>query len=463
MPAASDAPQPPIIRPGDDASEAAALALDSADPLKALRTLFAIPRVSDIREHEPSDPANRAQAQECVYLCGNSLGLMPLATRAALTQELDDWSRFGVEGHFHARHPWLPYHEEVRDSLSRLVGAMPHEVVAMNSLTVNLHLMMVSFYRPAGDRARIVIEDSAFPSDSYAVQSQAAWHGFAPESAIVRLKPRPGEQTLRTEDVCAYLESPEGAKVALVLLGGVNYLTGQVMDMKTITAAGQKAGAIVGWDLAHAAGNVPLHLHDWNADFACWCSYKYLNSGPGAIAGCFVHERHSANTRWSGDGALPRFAGWWGNDPKSRFVMGPEFHPVASADAWQLSNPPVLALAPVRESLAIFDRAGMSALRAKSQRLTSYLLNLIEQIPHADRALEIITPRDQAARGCQLSLAVRSRPREFHKALSARAVVCDFREPNIVRIAPVPLYNSFHDCWRFAQILREHIASTHSP
>lgn len=441
---------------GGRGTEAAALARDSADTLGRFRAMFEMPKASDVTNDRSQE---HGREQTCVYLCGNSLGLMPRATRAAVVQELDDWARLGVEGHFHAKHPWLAYHEELREMLARLVGAKTSEVVAMNSLTVNLHLMMASFYRPRGERTRIVIEDSAFPSDSYAVQSQAAWHGLAPSYAVVRLKPRNGEHTLRTEDVCGYLDSPEGRKVALVLLGGVNYLTGQVMDMQRITAAGQRAGAIVGWDLAHAAGNVVLKLHDWNADFACWCSYKYLNSGPGAVAGCFVHERHVRNTRWEGEDSLPRFAGWWGNDPKSRFKMGPEFAPVASADAWQLSNPPILAMAPVRESLRVFDEATMAALRTKSEALTGYLLGLIDAIDGAQGLIDVITPRDPAARGCQLSLAISKGAKAFHTALLERGVVCDFREPNVVRVAPVPLYNTFHDCWRFADILKSHLAA----
>ena len=437
---------------GGRGEEVHARALDAADALAGYREKFEMPRIADVGGLE----AGGGQ-EACVYLCGNSLGLMPKATRSAVVQELDDWARLGVEGHFHARHPWLPYHEELREMLARLVGGKTHEVVAMNSLTVNLHLMMASFYRPEGERTRIVIEDSAFPSDSYAVQSQAAWHGLRASETVVRLKPRAGEQTLRTEDVCAYLESGEGRKVALVMLGGVNYLTGQVMDMARITEAGHRAGAIVGWDLAHAAGNVVLKLHEWEADFACWCSYKYLNAGPGAVAGCFVHERHVRNTRWEGEGSLPRFAGWWGNDPRQRFKMGAEFAAVASADAWQLSNPPILAMAPVRESLKVFDEATMAALRHKSERMTGYLLGLIDGIAGAERLIEVITPRKVEARGCQLSLAIKERAREFHKALGAKGVVCDFREPNVVRVAPVPLYNTFHDCWRFAEILRGHL------
>lgn len=449
-------PLPPSLPMSDaahapaDITEAHARERDARDPLPALRHQFAVPRI----ESGPN------AGQESVYLCGNSLGLMPLATREAVLQELDDWARLGVEGHFHARHPWYPAHEFCREAAARLVGARPHEVVVMNGLTANLHFMMASFYRPGvggSGRTRIVIEDSAFPSDSYAVQSQAAWHGLDPRDAIVRLKPRAGEQTLRTDDVIGEIERL-GEKVALVLLGGVNYLSGQVMDFARITEAGHRVGAKVGWDLAHAAGNIPLRLHDWDADFACWCSYKYLNSGAGAVAGCFIHERHVRNTRWdSGPDSLPRFAGWWGNDPATRFKMGPEFVPVPTADAWSLSNPPVMALSPVRVSLEMFDRVGIAALRAKSERLTAYLLSLIDAVRgDGPGVIDVVTPREPDARGCQLSLAVKDRPRDLFKALTDDGVMCDFREPNVIRIAPVPLYNTFHDCWRFAQILRRH-------
>lgn len=431
--------------------EAHARRLDAEDPLSHTRAWFSIPRLTD----------GPHKGEEAVYLCGNSLGLMPLATREAVNQELDDWARLGVEGHFHARHPWYPAHEFCRAAAARLVGALEHEVVVMNSLTVNLHLMMVSFYRPTRGadgkprRFKVMIEDAAFPSDSYAVQTQAAWHGLDPAEAVVRLRPRAGEHTLRTEDVIGAIER-EGESLALVMLGGVNYLSGQVMDFAAITAAGQRVGAMVGWDLAHAAGNVLLSLHEWGADFACWCSYKYLNSGAGAVAGCFIHERHVRNTRWdAGPGGLPRFAGWWGNDPKTRFVMGPAFEPVPAADAWSLSNPPIMALTPVRVSLQIFDRVGMTALREKSQRLTAYLQGLLDGI--GSGLVEIITPREIGARGCQFSIAVKERPRDLFAALTADGVMCDFREPNVIRVAPVPLYNTFHDCWRFAGILRRHV------
>jgi kynureninase len=407
---------------------------DAEDPLRSFRDLF----------HFPRSPAG-----EALYFVGNSLGLQPKAARAAVEQELDDWAALGVEGHFAAKHPWLPYHEEVRESLARLVGGLPREVVAMNSLTTNLHLLMVSFYRPTRERFQIAIEDSAFPSDSYAVQSQLDFHhgrtGFDREQGLIRLKPREGESNLRTADILAAIDQ-RASSLALLLLGGVNYLTGQYFDIPAITRFARERGLVVGWDLAHAAGNVDLRLHDWDCDFAAWCSYKYLNAGPGAVAGAFVHERHL------GDRTLPRFAGWWGNDPATRFKMGPEFMPVASADAWQLSNPPVLALAPLRVSLEIFDRATMPALRAKSIALTGYLEQRL-QASAIHRRICIITPPESTGRGAQLSLEIDGATSATARRLHERGVFCDFREPNVIRVAPVPLYNSFHDVWRLARVL----------
>ncbi|MBC7770989.1 MAG: kynureninase [Pyrinomonadaceae bacterium] len=434
-------------------SEAFALSLDEADPLRSYRSLFHIPTHRDIAGLGVPASSPSIDDRPCIYLCGNSLGCMPRAARGAVEQELADWQRLGVEAHLHGQHAWLPYHEFLRDAGARLVGARTSEVVMMNSLTVNLHLMMVSFYRPTRERYKIVIEDSAFPSDSYAVASQAAWHGLDPAEAIVRLKPRAGEQTLREDDIEAYIKD-EGASVALVMLGGVNYLTGQLFHMERITAFARAAGCIVGWDLAHAAGNVPLKLHDWDVDFAAWCSYKYLNGGPGAVAGCFVHEKHSKNTAWTGNGALPRFAGWWGNAPATRFKMGPDFVPVATADAWQLSNPPILAMAPLRTSLEIFDRAGMTALREKSVLLTGYLEWLLTAGTESG-PFSIITPREPERRGCSLSIAVRGAGKELVGKLRATGVVGDFREPNVIRAAPVPLYFTFHEAWRFAEILKD--------
>ncbi|GAA2295881.1 kynureninase [Actinomadura luteofluorescens] len=405
--------------------------LDETDPLPTLRGEFLVP------------PAPGGPYAEAAYFAGNSLGLQPRSVAGRLREELDDWARLAVEAHTQGRRPWVDYHELLRGPAARLVGALPHEVVAMNSLTVNLHLMMASFYRPAGTRTRIVIEDAAFPSDSYAVASQAVHHGLDPAGTVVRLGPRDGEDVLRTEDVLAYLDR-EGGTVALVLLGGVNYLTGQLMDMAAITKAGRAAGAVVGWDLAHAAGNVPLRLHDWDVDFAAWCTYKYLNGGPGAVAGCFVHERHVR------DASVPKLAGWWGTDPAVRFRMDPDIAPPASADAWQLSNPPIMALAPVLASLEIFDRVGMDALRARSERLTGYLADRL-----AGTGAEVVTPSDPAARGAQLSVRVPDAGGLVRRLAEAHGVVADAREPDVVRFAPVPLYCTFHDCHRAAAALAD--------
>ncbi|MER7458364.1 kynureninase [Micromonospora sp. NPDC126480] len=407
--------------------------LDADDP--GHRHLFHVP------------PADGGRYPEAAYLAGNSLGLQPRATRDELLADLDAWRRLGVEGHLEAERPWLPYHELLTAPAARLVGARPAEVVVMNSLTVNLHLLMVSFYRPAGARTRIVIEDTAFPSDSYAVRSQARFHGLDPDATVVRLTPRPGEDTLRTDDVLDFLAA-EGDTVALVLLGGVNYLTGELMDIPAVTAAGRAAGAVVGWDLAHAAGNVPLHLHDWHVDFAAWCSYKYLNSGPGALSGVFVHERHL------GDPALPRFEGWWSTEAAGRFEMTPVARPPATVEAWQISNPPIFAMGPVRTSLELFDSIGMPALRERSVRLTGYLERLLDEVT-ADRPLTVVTPRDPARRGAQLSVRIGA---GSAAALAKRlryehGVIADAREPDVVRFAPVPLYSTYHDCWRVADAL----------
>lgn len=422
--------------PRERATEAYSRQCDAADALASYRDQF----------HFPRSPSG-----ETLYFVGNSLGLQPKSVRAAVAQELDDWAALGVEGHFEAKHPWLPYHEEMRDMLGRLVGGLPREVVAMNSLTTNLHLLMVSFYRPTRERFKIVIEDSAFPSDSYAVKSQLDFHaaraGFDPRQGLIRLRPREGESTLRTSDILERIER-ESASIALFLMGGVNYLTGQFFDLPAITEAARAKGIVTGWDLAHAAGNVELQLHDWGCDFAAWCSYKYLNAGPGAVAGAFVHERHLQ------DRSLPRFAGWWGNDPATRFKMGPDFSPVASADAWQLSNPPVLALAPLRASLEIFDRATMKTLRSKSIALTAYLEELLRGSAMHER-VRVLTPGEPGERGAQLSLEVRDASPETARQLHERGVFCDFREPNVIRVAPVPLYNSYHDTWRLVRVLEE--------
>lgn len=401
--------------------------MDAADPLAPYRAQFHIPKTTDGRD--------------AIYLCGNSLGLQPKATEAALMQELRDWQTLGVEGHFHAKHPWMPYHEFLTTQLAALVGAKPIEVVAMNSLTVNLHLLMVSFYRPTASRYKIVIERGAFPSDRYAVLSQLKFHGFD-ASGLIELAPREGETTLRTEDIEAAI-AREGNRIALILIGGVNYYTGQFFDLPAITRAGHAVGAIVGFDLAHAVGNLPLALHEWGVDFAAWCSYKYLNSGPGSLAGAFVHERHAHTD-------LPRFAGWWGHDKSTRFKMGPEFVPIAGAEGWQLSNPPILSLAAVKASLDIFHEIGMEKLRAKSLALTGYFEYLLDAL--GSDAFHVMTPRDPAARGCQLSIVVKQNGRKMFDALTAAGVVCDWREPDCIRVAAVPLYNSFRDVHQFVQI-----------
>lgn len=418
------------------ADEDFALKLDAEDPLRDFRGKFHLPLGRD--------------GKPLIYLAGNSLGLMPKAARELVEQELDDWAGLAVDAHLGAETPWYSYHETLREPAARLVGARPVEVICMNSLTVNLHLMMATFYRPTKSRFKILMEDPAFPSDTYAVKSQIVHHGFDSKEALVLARPREGEFTVRQEAIEALLEE-QGNEIALVLLAGVNFFTGQLFDIGKVTAAAQKRGCMVGIDLAHAVGNVPLTLHDWNVDFAAWCSYKYLNAGPGAVAGAFVHERHATNRE------LPRLAGWFGNDPATRFRLHlePEFIPVASADSWQVSNPPIFSMAPLRASLAIFDEAGgMKALRAKSIQLTGYLEFLLQQA--GSQRFTIITPHDPEARGCQLSILAHEHPKELHKKLEAAGVKCDFREPNVIRAAPTPLYNTFHEMWRFAKILSEH-------
>jgi len=406
--------------------------LDAEDPLREYRERFHIPR--------------RADGEPVIYFCGNSLGLQPKSARGMVEQEMNDWADSAVDAHFKGDSAWYPYHELFRETGARLVGARPGEVVMMNSLTVNLHLMMASFYRPTKERYKILIDYPTFPSDTYAIKSQLQHHGYDARDALLILKPRDGEHTIRAEDIERTLDD-QGEQIALAMLAGVNFFTGQLYDMEQVTRLAHQHGCTVGFDLAHAAGNVPLQLHDWSVDFAVWCSYKYLNSGPGAIAGCFVHEMHGR------DADLPRFAGWWGNDPDQRFLMHllPDFVPVKGAEGWQISNPPILSAAPLRASLELFDAAGMSALRAKSERLTGYLQYLLGRLP-AGR-LEMITPREPERHGCQLSILMHDHPKEYHRALLDAGVVCDFREPNVVRVAPVPLYNTFHEAWRFVEVL----------
>jgi len=416
------------IAAGALAAEELAAELDAADPLRGFRADFHIP------PHEGGEQR---------YFCGNSLGLQPKAVRQALVDELDDWARLGVEGHFHGKHPWMPYHSFVRESLAELVGAQPSEVVAMNTLSVNLHLMMVSFYRPTRERHAILIEAGAFPSDRYAVESQVRFHGFDPATSLIELEGDEPDGTISMAAIERVL-SERGKEIALVLWPGVQYRTGQAFDMAEVTRLGHAQGCVVGFDLAHGAGNLELKLHDSDADFAAWCSYKYLNSGPGAIAGCFVHARHAHSDR-------PRFAGWWGHDQSTRFKMGPHFQPTPGADGWQLSNPPIMALAPLRVSLEVFHRAGMSRLRAKSLQLTGYLEALIRG--RLTDTLQIVTPSEPERRGCQLSLRVvggRERGRALFEYLATQGVIGDWREPDVIRISPAPLYNSFDDVRAFA-------------
>jgi kynureninase len=357
-----------------------------------------------------------------------------------LDQVLRDWANLGVEGHFHAKDPWMPYHRLLTEQTAELVGAQPSEVVVMNSLTVNLHLMMASFYRPTQTRHKILVERGAFPSDQYAVKSQICFHGFDPATSLFELAPREGESCLREEDIDLLIDR-DGDSIALILLGGVNYATGQVFDMAGITQAGQKKGCVVGFDLAHAAGNIPLRLHDWGPDFAVWCSYKYLNGGPGCIGGCFVHERHGR--AWK----LPRLAGWWGHEEETRFQMAPDFHPMAGAEGWQLSNPPILALAALRASMEIFSEAGIERLRAKSISLTAYMEFLLRQ--HASHKFSIITPPEPDRRGAQLSIRSARAGRQLCDRMAESGVIGDWREPDTFRVAAVPLYNSFQDVYRF--------------
>ena len=410
--------------------------LDAEDPLRHFREKFHLPLGAD--------------GKPFIYFAGNSLGLMPKAARRVVEQELDDWAKRAVDAHHIADTPWYSYHETLREPTARLVGAQAREVICMNSLTVNLHLMMATFYRPTKSRFKILMEEPAFPSDTYAIKTQITHHGLDPKDTLILARPRKGEFAIRQEEIADLIER-HSDQLAVVMIGAVNFFTGQLFDIEKITTTAQKHGIVVGFDLAHAIGNVPLALHDWNVDFAVWCSYKYLNAGPGAIAGAFVHERHATNTK------LPRLAGWFGNDPNTRFRLHlePEFIPVPSADGWQISNPPIFSMAPLRASLSIFEEAGgMEALRAKSIKLNGYLQFLLE---HAgSNRFTIITPREAGARGCQLSILAHEHSKELFRKLEAAGVKCDFREPNVIRVAPTPLYNTFHDVWRFSRILMEH-------
>ena len=414
---------------------AGALSLDAGDPLAGFAQEF----------HHPFDDSGRRQ----VYLCGHSLGLQPKSVARYVEQELEDWRRLGVLGHHTAQRPWIEYHEHAAAPLAALVGAQETEVVAMNSLTVNLHLMMVSFFRPSAARNRILMEKSAFPSDRYAVVSQLQFHGLNEAEHLIEIEPRPGERILRTEDVVRRIEQ-EGAALALVLLPSVQYLTGQCLDLVPMIDAARRAHAVVGLDLAHGIGNTVHKLHEWNVDFAVWCSYKYLNAGPGAIGGCFVHERHALRDD------VPRFAGWWGHHAADRFQMGPEFNPIAGAQGWQVSNPPVLSTAPLLASLDIFRRAGIERLRDKSTALTRFLQNLIEALLPGQ--VDIITPNSVEGRGCQLSLRIARPPaaaKRCHDLLTAAGVVADWREPDVLRLSPIPLYNSYSDVFAAVDTLSQ--------
>src|SRR5881275_1299797 len=410
--------------------------LDREDPLRAFREKFSLPLGKDDKP--------------VIYFAGNSLGLMPKSARQIVDDEFDNWARLGVDAHHATGTPWYSYHEALREPTARLIGANSLEVIYMNSLTVNLHLMMATFYRPTKSRFKVLMEEPAFPSDTYAIKTQIIHQGLDPKDALVLARPRKGEFTVRTEDILDVIDE-HADDLAVVIMGAVNFFTGQLVNIEKIAAAGQKHGIVVGFDLAHAAGNVPLSLHEWNVDFAVWCSYKYLNAGPGAVAGAFVHERHATNTK------LPRLAGWFGNDPNTRFRLHlePEFVPVASADGWQISNPPILSMAPLRASLAVFDEAGgMEPLHAKSIRLTSYLEFLLTEI--GSKKFTVITPRESNARGCQLSILAHEHPKELLREVETAGVKCDFREPNVIRVAPTPLYNTFHEVWRFGRILAQH-------
>ena len=409
--------------------------LDEKDPLKKFRDRFHFPTFLN---------------KKIIYFTGNSLGLQPISTKEYINQELEDWAKWGVEGHFHAKNPWMPYHEFLTDKAATIVGAQSNEVVITHSLTTNLHLLMVSFYQPTSKKYKIICEKKAFPSDQYALQSQVKFHGFDPKNAIIEVGPRDGEHTIREEDIIQEIKE-HGDSLAMVMIGGVNYFTGQVFPMKKITEAGHEVNAKVGFDLAHATGNIPLKLHEWNVDFAAWCGYKYLNSGPGGVSGLFIHEKHVQNTD------LKRFAGWWGHDKSDRFQMPDEFKPMKTAEAWQLSNAPVLSMAAHLASLDIFIEAGMENLRNKSEKLTSYQEFIIQDINkrNPEFNLEIITPSNPKKRGCQLSIVAHGKGKSLFEKLSKEGVITDWREPNVIRIAPVPLYNSFEDTYLFGKILEK--------
>jgi len=412
--------------------------LDAQDDLRHYRDEFIFP------QHN---------GKNVIYFTGNSLGLQSERAKKYVNDVMDDWGNLAVEGHFYAQKPWWDYHERFAEPLGKIVGAKPSEITVMNTLTVNLHLMMVSFYRPTKTRYKIICEEKAFPSDQYMFQSQVNFHGYKPEDAIVEIKRRDGEHNIRHEDIIAKINEV-GDALALVLIGGVNYYTGQVFDLKAVTAAGHAVGANVGWDLAHAAGNIKLELHDWNVDFACWCSYKYMNSGPGNASGCFIHERHH------GQNEIPRFAGWWGHNKERRFKMEPAFEPNDGANGWQISNLPVLTLAPYLASVEMFNEIGMDKLIKKRDHITSYLEFILQEIDkEVDSTFEIITPTDPKQRASQLSVFLHGEGRPLFDYLMQNGVITDWREPNVIRLAPVPLYCSYEDMYEFGQILKRGIIS----
>ena len=404
--------------------------LDQEDPISYLRNEFHIPRDKD--------------GKEWLYFTGNSLGLQPKITSKYIEQELDDWANFGVEGHFEAKNPWLSYHELLTDTMAKVVGAKPIEVVVMNTLTTNLHLLMVSFYQPSKTKYKIIIESDAFPSDRYAVQSQLSFHGFDPEEALIEWKPKEGKELLDLEDLKSILDS-QGDEVALLLIGGVNYYTGQYLDIKKIAELGHAKKCMVGIDLAHGAGNIQPNLHDSSIDFAAWCTYKYLNSGPGSLSGLFVHEKHAQRKD------LPRFAGWWNHNKETRFNMRQPFDVMRGAEGWQLSNPPILSMAAIKASLDIFEKVGMDALVKKSKKLTGFFEYLVNEI--ASDTIKIITPTNPNERGCQLSLQVKNADKNLHKKLTENNIITDWREPDVIRCAPVPMYTSFEDVYHMVTIL----------
>jgi kynureninase len=409
--------------------------LDKDDELNSFRDQFIIPFIDGRKQ---------------IYFLGNSLGLQPVRTQEYLQQVLNKWANYGVEGFFMGEQPWLQYHDQLIHPLANITGALPHEVVAMNQLTVNLHLLLVSFYQPNGKRTKIICEAKAFPSDQYMLETHVKYYGFNPDEVIVEVGPRPGEHTIRHEDILQAIELHQN-ELALVLWGGLNYYTGQLFNMEAITKAGQAAGAIVGFDLAHAAGNVPLQLHNWNVDFACWCSYKYMNSGPGGIGGAYIHERYHA------DHSLPRFAGWWGYDKATRFLMQKGFKPITSAEGWQLSTPSPLLYAAHKAALEIFSEAGMERLQKKRQLLNNWLWFLLDDMnsKQPDPVIEFITPRNEAERGCQVSMLMLRDGKKVFDELARAGVIVDWREPNVIRLAPVPLYNTFEEVWQFTNILRQ--------